>query len=144
MITTTDNLDKVPEEMQRIESRAAENNLVLNKSKTTEIVFHNRGKSLNYHLQWTVLTESPNSGSWELSYREYCQWKKTWMIRGVGGLHQYYVVRDKHSEIPLVSWSLVLNEKYSLKSCTYRLHGGAWWAEKNCCESIRFWSASKK
>ena len=44
MITTTDNHDKIPNELQRIESWAAENNLVLNKSKTKEIVFHNRGK----------------------------------------------------------------------------------------------------
>ena len=44
MITPTDNHDKIPEEMQRIESWVAKNNLVLNKSKTKEIVFRNRGK----------------------------------------------------------------------------------------------------
>ena len=44
IITTTDNHDKIPEELQRIESWAAENNLVLNKSKTKKIVFHNRGE----------------------------------------------------------------------------------------------------
>ena len=73
--------------MQKIESWAAENNLVLNKSKTKEIVFGNIGEIRhNYRLQWMALTESPKFRKLGVILQETLSMKEHLNELGVGGL----------------------------------------------------------
>ena len=101
MITTTDNHDKIPEELQRIESWAAENNLVLNKTKTKEIVFHNRGKKPQLPPPMDGIDRVAKFRKLGVILQETLSMKEH--VNDVLADCTQYAVRDEHSEIPWAS-----------------------------------------